>query len=112
MTVQRTSRYLNNDEQIYGDAADDRIEGGRGSDFLIGNAGADTFVFRRGDGHDYVVDFQQGEDKLEVHSSIRQVSMRDTDFGTEVYYCAFGQNGPDHFTVWGVHHLTLNDFVF
>lgn len=38
--------------------------------------------------------------------------MRDTDFGTEVYYCAFGQNGPDHFTVWGVHHLTLNDFVF
>jgi hypothetical protein len=100
-------------EYVCGDGAADRIEGGKGTDFCIGGGGADTFVFHKGDGRDYVVDFHRGEDKIEIHGSPRQISFHDDPMqGTWVHYGQFGQNGPDKFLVAHVHNLDLTDFIF
>jgi len=45
-------------------AGDDTLSGGGGDDVLHGEAGADLFVFGAGMGHDRVVDFQPGTDRL------------------------------------------------
>src|SRR4051794_17816635 len=105
----RVTRYGNSDH-IVGGPEDDRIEGGPGSDYLQGRGGADTFVFRRGDGHDYILDFETGVDRLEVHSSPRQISYIDTRQGLEIYYANFGQTGPDHFLLADIHTFNPNDF--
>ncbi|TDH58240.1 hypothetical protein E2C06_33675 [Dankookia rubra] len=83
-----------------------------GSDWLIGHAGKDTFRFDRGDGHDILLQFEQGVDKIEITGSMRQTSLQDTEAGTEVYYGGFGQTGPDHVLIYGVHGLGLADFAF
>lgn len=112
MAISRNSRYGNDDEHVTGGPGPDHIDGGRGSDYLQGGEGPDTFIFHRGDGRDYVLDFHPGEDHIHIYGSIRQISFRDTSQGIEVYYGQFGQNGPDHFLVADVHHLTLGDFIF
>lgn len=98
---------------INGHEDGDVLYGGRRSDYMVGHdGGEDIFKFTRGGGHDYVLGFEPGVDKLEVHSSIRQISFRDTSQGLEVYYGNFGQTGPDHFTLVHVHHVDMSDFVF
>ena len=54
---------LGNDS-LYGQAGDDTLSGGGGRDMLWGGPGADVFVFRNGDGHDTVLTFGQGADRL------------------------------------------------
>ncbi|QGY78868.1 calcium-binding protein [Xanthomonas hyacinthi] len=44
-------------DAIYGGEGNDRIYGGRGDDFLSGDAGNDLYVFRRGDGHDIISNY-------------------------------------------------------
>lgn len=99
-------------ELIVGGAEADIIDGGKGKDILFGGDGADTYAFRKGDGSDIVLGFESGTDKLEVHSSIKQISLKDTPEGLEVYYSTFGQSGPDHFLLVGVHHVSQTDFIF
>ncbi|MDX5360898.1 MAG: hypothetical protein LPL00_05780 [Alphaproteobacteria bacterium] len=61
------------DDYIVGGRGSDRISGGAGNDVLKGGAGTvlhngvmDTFVFDRGAiGHDRIVDFEAGVDRLE-----------------------------------------------
>ncbi len=47
---------------LIGGEGDDWLDGGNGNDVLIGGAGADTFIFNRG--HDHIVDFEQGIDRI------------------------------------------------
>src|SRR5215217_6891227 len=98
-------------EVIVGTSEGEVIDGGKGKDILVGLDGADTYVFHKGDGADYVIGFQTGVDKLEVHSSPRQISHKDTDQGLEIYYGEFGQEGKDHFLLVGVHTWNPNDFI-
>jgi Ca2+-binding RTX toxin-like protein len=56
---------------LLGNGGADRLEGGRGNDVLFGDMpsqapGADTFVFRAGDGQDVIGDFQPGQDRIEL----------------------------------------------
>lgn len=102
-------------QQFVGEVDGDVVGAGASAshDWLIGHAGGqDRFDFQRGDGSDIVVGFEQGTDLLVIHGSIRQTSLRDTADGVVVYFGAFGQDGPDHFLVAGVHGLTLADFAF
>lgn len=99
--------------QVLGQADGDLVAGGPLADILSGHAGGqDVFDFHKGDGADLVQGFERGIDVLQVHGSIRQTSLHDTTAGMEVYYGAFGQSGPDHFVVVGVHALSLSDFAF
>jgi Ca2+-binding RTX toxin-like protein len=100
-------------QQVVGQADGDVLQGGTTNDWLIGHAGGqDVFAFEKGGGADIVLGFEHGVDVLQVHGSIRQTSMRDTDAGMEVFFGTFGQSGPDHFLVAGVHGLALSDFAF
>lgn len=46
----------------------DRLTGGAGNDLLVGGAGRDTFVFGLGDGKDELRAFEDGRDRIEIHS--------------------------------------------
>lgn len=54
------------DDWLSGNDGIDTLRGGEGADTLSGGAGADRFVFRPGEGHDVVLDFQNGFDKLDI----------------------------------------------
>jgi len=51
---------------LVGGVGDDRLDGGSERDRLIGGPGTDTFVFRPGNGSDALMDFQQGQDRLDL----------------------------------------------
>jgi Ca2+-binding RTX toxin-like protein len=57
---------LGGDDNLFGWGGDDRLLGGYGDDTLVGGAGADTFVFLSTpiNGHDHIVDFMHGVDRL------------------------------------------------
>lgn len=55
-------------DTLSGGEGDDTLIGGNGNDRLIGGVGADAFRFSRYDnGTDVVMDFQSGEDRIEVY---------------------------------------------
>ena len=47
-------------DTLLGGAGNDTLEGGTGNDVLTGGAGNDLFVYRPGDGHDTITDFNVG----------------------------------------------------
>ena len=52
------------DNVIRGEDGNDYLGGGKGDDQLFGGADNDEFVFRDGDGHDRVMDFEPGQDQI------------------------------------------------
>lgn len=53
-------------DRIYGGWGNDTIDGGAGNDKLSGGWGRDVFVFGEGDGHDYICDFRNHSDKIDL----------------------------------------------
>jgi Ca2+-binding RTX toxin-like protein len=51
---------------LHGGAGNDRLVAGPGFNQLWGGAGADVFVFRPGGGSDRIMDFQRGQDKIDL----------------------------------------------
>jgi len=51
---------------LTGDRGHDVLEGGLGDDILNGGAGSDRFVLSKNSGSDIIVDFQIGEDSLDL----------------------------------------------
>ena len=56
-------------DELRGGGGDDRLEGGKGDDVLTGGRGANVFVFGASDGDDFLVDFQQGLDRIAIVGS-------------------------------------------
>lgn len=54
--------------KITGGIGSDTIDGQRGDDILTGRGGSDFFVFRSGTGHDAIVDFEDGSDRIDLQS--------------------------------------------
>jgi Ca2+-binding RTX toxin-like protein len=54
------------EDMVLGGAGHDRLRGAGGDDVLRGGAGADVFVCGRYAGHDQVLDFTAGVDKLQL----------------------------------------------
>ena len=52
--------------RLRGYAGDDELEGGAGDDRLYGGDGDDVFIFRPGHGGDWIADFTDGDDVLEL----------------------------------------------
>ena len=55
----------NGNDQLKGGGGNDRLIGGHGVDELWGQAGRDTFVLTEGDGHDRIMDYKHGQDRIE-----------------------------------------------
>ena len=51
-------------DQLIGEYGDDVLDGGTGNDTLKGGAGADKFVFYKGSGSDWIIDFQDDIDSI------------------------------------------------
>jgi len=57
------------DDALRGSDGNDRLIGGADDDYLTGGSGSDTFVFAKGDGFDWISDFEAGtatEDLIEI----------------------------------------------
>lgn len=68
------------EDTLSGGAGRDTLNGGRGDDTLEGGNGADVFTFRRHDGDDVIVDFQNNSDQIDISA----FGVRAADFGTVV----------------------------
>ncbi|MEC8319735.1 MAG: hypothetical protein VX025_13590 [Pseudomonadota bacterium] len=98
------------DDTLNGRAGDDTLNGGAGNDPLSGDAGRDVYVVEAGGGHDTIVGFTAGEDRIdltEVGVSARTaLSFRETADGTRI------TAGDSHLTVRDVAPETLTDTAF
>lgn len=52
--------------KLFAKAGVDSLDGGKGNDQLTGGFGADTFVFKSGNDHDTITDFENGIDKVDL----------------------------------------------
>jgi Ca2+-binding RTX toxin-like protein len=88
---------------VIGGTGDDTLEGGLGQDVLIGGAGKDVFVYQTSDravaelqnlGSDTILDFQHGQDKIDVRDLIADFGL---DHGDAVAAgnIVLTQNGAD-----------------
>lgn len=57
---------LGGNDYVFGMEGDDTLDGGAGIDRLFGGTGADVFVFADGTGTDFVYDFQDGVDLIQL----------------------------------------------
>ncbi|WP_165390349.1 fasciclin domain-containing protein [Thalassococcus sp. S3] len=55
-------------DTVYGGSGDDTVSGGRGEDVLYGGSGDDTFVFAENWGAERVLDFDLGDDLIDLTS--------------------------------------------
>ncbi|GJE72871.1 calcium-binding protein [Methylorubrum podarium] len=108
---------LAGDDRLYGGAGNDRLDGGSGTDHLWGGAGADRFVFKAGNGSDWVEDFQlrgTAQDVVEVSKamfgSFNALLAAAHDVGHDVAITS----GTDTLWLADIHkgQLSANDFLF
>ena len=114
--IQRTALDRTGGELVVGTAEADTIQGGVGHDFLVGNGGADLFLFQRTDGpaQDLIYDFQSGVDKLGFADfSPKEISWHDTPIGLQFDFGGFGGQGANHGSVvlYHVHEIAPSDLV-
>ncbi len=57
-------------DTLNGGGGDDTLNGGEGSDVLNGGAGRDVFVFQSSGGHDFIQDFANNFDTLQIDSAL------------------------------------------
>ncbi|HFC97828.1 MAG TPA: calcium-binding protein, partial [Thermosulfurimonas dismutans] len=57
-------------DRIYGGEGDDTLVGGSGDDYLEGGPGNDTYIFKPGDGQDWIQDVE-GENKIVFGTGIK-----------------------------------------
>ncbi|WP_203423237.1 M10 family metallopeptidase [Sinorhizobium sp. BG8] len=55
-------------DRLYGQSGNDILYGGTGTDRLSGGDGYDDFVFRKGYGKDWILDFEDGTDDIDLRA--------------------------------------------
>lgn len=121
------------DDTLFGGAGDDRLLGGTGDDHLYGGAGndvllgrgthegqgasatdRDTFHFEDGSGQDWIMDFDDGVDKINLanYSSISEFA--DLNISQNGAHAVIGLHNGDSITIhnFSAGDLDANDFVF
>jgi Ca2+-binding RTX toxin-like protein len=91
-------------DALSGGAGNDVIEGGHGQDILSGGAGKDLFVYKTADdgpvdlpnlGGDTIVDFQRGQDKLDVGDLFSDFGLSHGGSALDGGHILFTQSGAD-----------------
>ncbi|GAA3852638.1 hypothetical protein [Celeribacter arenosi] len=101
---------LGGSDYLYGLTGDDVLDGGAGLDRLYGGSGADTFVFALGTGLDFVNDFEDGIDMIQLDG----VSFDDVIIQTYRISDTLISAGDDLMILRGteVANVTIDDFIF
>lgn len=98
-------------DKLVGGGGKDILNGGTGNDLLIGGGGADTFVFADGDGHDTILGFKSGKDKIDLTafelSDVSEITIHKGFFGTSI---EVGNVDINLAGVFGV-QVTEDDFI-
>lgn len=111
-------------DRLIGGAGDDRLEGGGGTDHYWGgvwaaDGAADTFVFNTGDGKDYIHDFENGTDFIDLVQmgtdwSAVSTTVIDQGWATLLDLQQITGNAGDQMFVVGVaaSDIGADDFIF
>ena len=109
------------DDLIFGGGGADRLNGGGGADTirgnggddtLKGNGGADVFQFRSNDRNDTILDFRQGQDKIQIQNGARSFdALRIEQDGADVLI-GFGVAGQIRVVTDNVNAFDESDFIF
>jgi Ca2+-binding RTX toxin-like protein len=89
------------DDYFSGTAGADVFSGGLGNDYLDGGSGSDTYLYKRGDGSDLMIDYDAGDgsiDTLRFDSSIAVDDISVTRDASNVYLGIAGT--ADQITLW------------
>ncbi|VEJ20825.1 Ig-like domain-containing protein [Neisseria animaloris] len=84
-------------DQLYGGKGDDILFGGAGNDVLSGGEGADKFVFlaNSNSGHDKIVDFQAGTDKVVFADLVSPAQLKGAVWNDHTHTLSFTGVGQD-----------------
>jgi hypothetical protein len=69
-TVALIEHGSNFDDTLIFGSGDQMIDPGQGFDVVTGGEGRDTFIFGAMSGHDFIVDFKAGEDRIQIDSDL------------------------------------------
>jgi trimeric autotransporter adhesin len=90
---------LAGDDTLNGNAGDDTLEGGTGDDALTGGAGNDVYLFKRGDGKDWIYD-TSGTDTIRFAADITPDDVTVSDDARGNLYLT-SNNGADQIRIDG-----------
>lgn len=96
---------------LKGQIGRDLLNGQAGDDRLFGGAGADRFLFQRNSGHDTILDFQNGIDRIVIQNGANRFSQLDISrdgHDTEIH---FGNTTITLEDV-GIRQIDAHDFIF
>ncbi|MDD5058244.1 MAG: putative Ig domain-containing protein, partial [Sideroxydans sp.] len=104
-------RGLGGNDGLHGGESNDFIEGGVGNDFLEGRGGADTYIYNRGDGADFIKDDFLGANVLSLGVGISAADINPVwDAATRNLTLDFG--GNDKISVGALDDLAIKDVRF
>lgn len=100
-------------DKVSGGSGNDTVTGGEGRDYLYGGWGKDIFVFEQGDGHDYVGDFRNGQDKIDL-SDYGLNGIEDLNIHKGWWKSTIELGEGDSLAVRGLNwwNIDENDFIF
>lgn len=103
-------------DKVYGGRGNDIVDGGSGVDWLSGGRGRDTFVFENGDDRNYVKDFRNGRDKIDLsgYEGIDGFDDIAHDIKSGFFSTRIDLDDGDVMVLLGVrkHELDSSDFIF
>ena len=102
-------------DTLDGEGGNDTLDGGAGNDDLYGRTGEDIFKFASGHGDDEIMDFNQGEDKIDLTAFRNIASIEDMTIttGTDTDIVLSGHSGGGEIELEGfTGTLTNGDFIF
>ncbi|HEV7263510.1 MAG TPA: hypothetical protein VGN83_01115 [Falsiroseomonas sp.] len=100
-------------DDLQGLDGDDVLRGGRDHDGLTGGAGVDTFVLARGDGYDWVVDFQPGIETIWLEGIVDADVTQTVETRWGISGLALDFGAGDEIFLQGVGQaIATTDFVF
>ncbi|MEO0401934.1 MAG: hypothetical protein AAF214_06125 [Pseudomonadota bacterium] len=109
------------EDTLSGGAGRDTLNGGGGDDTLDGGNGADVFTFRRHDGDDVIVDFQNNSDLIDISAfgllaadfgSVVTAALSETSNGVLLDFSMMGGSGTVQIDGLTLANADATDFIF
>ena len=72
-------------DELKGGGGNDKLVGGKGINKLSGQAGRDTFVLTEGAGYDRIMDFKDGQDRIQLGKGVTNLKVQNRNGHAYVY---------------------------